>query len=148
MKVTRRNSAIAAATACVTIAAGAVAQTPAKLESGIFDWDKLTVEPTEVGARREIVRGPTATLDEFRLHATTLKPGAAPHAPHRHPHEEMIVVKEGNIEVMIGQDWKPIGPGSVAFFASNTLHGIRNASATQPASYHVLIWRTPATPKQ
>ena len=58
------------------------------------------------------------------------------------------MVKEGNIEVMIGQDWKPIGPGSVAFFASNTLHGIRNASATQPASYHVLIWRTPATPKQ
>ena len=69
---------------------------------------------------------------------------AAPHPPHEHPHEEMIVVKEGNIEVMIGADWKPIGPGSVAFFAPNTPHGIRNVS-DKPASYHVLIWRTPAT---
>lgn len=147
MGITRKDLAVAAATAGVTLAAGAVAQTAPKLESGIFNWDKLTVEPTEMGARREIARGPTVTLDEFRLHATTLNPGAAPHAPHQHLHEEMIVVKEGVIEVMIGQDWKPIGPGSVAFFASNTLHGIRNAS-DKTASYHVLIWRTPATPKE
>ena len=147
MKITRREIAMVAATACITLAAGAAAQAPAKLGSAIYDWDKLTVEPTAMGARREIARGPTATLDEWRMHVTTLNPGAAPHPPHEHPHEEMIVVKEGNIEVMIGADWKPIGPGSVVFFASNTLHGMRNTS-DKPASYHVLIWRTPATPKE
>ena len=147
MKIMRRDSAIAAATACVTLATGAVAQTPPKMGSGIFDWDQLTVEPTEMGARREVLRGPTATVDELRMHVTTLKPGAAPHPPHQHLHEELVIVKEGNIEVMIGQDWKPIGPGSVAFFAPNVPHGIRNTS-DKPASYHVLIWRTPATPKE
>ena len=147
MKITGREIAMVAATASITFAAGAGAQTPPKMGSGIFDWDQLTVEPTEMGARREVLRGPTVTVDELRMHVTTLKPGAAPHPPHQHLHEELVIVKEGNIEVMIGQDWKPIGPGSVVFFASNTLHGMRNAS-DKPASYHVLIWRTPATPKE
>ena len=146
MKITGREIAMVAATASITFAAGAGAQTPPKMGSGIFDWDQLTVEPTEMGARREVLRGPTVTVDELRMHVTTLKPGAAPHPPHQHLHEELVIVKEGNIEVMIGQDWKPIGPGSVVFFASNTLHGMRNTS-DKPASYHVLIWRTPATPK-
>jgi quercetin dioxygenase-like cupin family protein len=146
MKITLRDIAMVATTAGIALAAGAVAQTPPPMSSGIFDWDKLTVEPTEMGARREILRGPTATVDELRMHVTTLKPGAAPHPPHQHLHEELVIVKEGVIEVMIGQDWKPIGAGSVVFFASNTLHGMRNTS-DKPASYHVLIWRTPATPK-
>ena len=38
------------------------------------------------------------------------------------------------------------GPGSIFFFASNDLHGMRNAGDTR-ASYYVIRLVTSATPK-
>ena len=42
---------------------------------------------------------PTATLDELEIHITTLNKGETPHAPHQHPDEELVIVKEGTVEV-------------------------------------------------
>ena len=39
-----------------------------------------------------------------------------------------------------------MGPGSVIFNASNQLHGLRNVG-TDKAIYHVVNWKTPATPE-
>ena len=39
------------------------------------------------------------------------------------------------------------GPGSVFFFASNDLHGLRNVGAA-PATYFVFRFATPLTPAQ
>ena len=38
-------------------------------------------------------------------------------------------------------------PGSVIFFASNQLHGLRNVG-TEPAMYHVVNFKTAATPAE
>jgi mannose-6-phosphate isomerase-like protein (cupin superfamily) len=35
--------------------------------------------------------------------------------------------------------WVKVGPGSVVFNASNSLHGFRNVGTT-PATYHVINW--------
>ena len=44
-------------------------------------------------------------------------------------------------------EWKSVGPGSVIFFASNQLHGLRNAG-NDPAVYHVINWKTTETPAE
>jgi quercetin dioxygenase-like cupin family protein len=92
------------------------------------------------------VQRPTATLDELEIHITTLKPGLASHAPHQHPNEEMLVVREGTVEALVNGELKRVGPGSIIFQASNQLHNVKNVGDT-PATYHVINWKTAATPK-
>jgi mannose-6-phosphate isomerase-like protein (cupin superfamily) len=116
------------------------------MTSSVFDWNTIEAKTTKVGARRDFFDAPTATLDMFECHVTTINPGEAPHAPHRHPEEELIIIKEGTIEAMQNGLTKRVGPGSMIFQASNDFHGLRNVGQT-PATYHVIKWFTPATPK-
>jgi quercetin dioxygenase-like cupin family protein len=109
----------------------------APVGSAVFAWDALPVKPTKVGARRDVFDGPTATLANLECHVTTVNPGEAPHAAHRHADEELLFVKEGTIEVTINGVVRQAGPGSVVFFAANDLHGLRNTGST-PATYYVL----------
>jgi quercetin dioxygenase-like cupin family protein len=76
---------------------------------------------------------------------TTLKPGEVPHAPHHHPDEELVIVKEGLIEVTINGVTQRAGPGSIFFYASNDEHGMKNVGPNA-ATYHVVRIVTAATP--
>lgn len=118
---------------------------PARLGSAIYHWDRLPVETRETGARRGIVSLPTATLDGFSCHVTTLNPGLAPHAPHRHADEEIILLREGRLAVTINGVTTTATPGSIVFIASGDLHGWRNTGDT-PATYYVIRVKTEATP--
>lgn len=71
------------------------------------------------------------------MHITELAPGLAPHPPHHHPHEEMIMIHEGTLEVTIAGRSTKLGPGSVAYVASNEEHGWHNVG-TARARYFVL----------
>ncbi len=119
-----------------------------RLTSRVFAWGDLPVKPTPVGERRDVANNPTATLAVFECHITTLNPGAASHDPHRHPQEELIIVKEGRVEVHIEGRTQIAGPGSVFLYNSNDAHAVRNAGHTR-AIYWVInvasaITHTPA----
>ena len=145
--ITKRDLLVGALAAGLTLAGITLAQSKKPvLKSSVFDWTAIEAKPTKVGARRDFFDAPTATLDNFECHVTTINPGEAPHAPHRHPEEELIIVKEGTIEAMQNGAIKRVGPGSMIFEASNDFHGLRNVGTT-PATYHVIKWFTPATPK-
>jgi quercetin dioxygenase-like cupin family protein len=133
--------ALLASGATVVATAGIRAATPV-LSSSVFDWNTMTVETTNVGARRTVFRSPTATLDELECHITTLNPGQASHPPHRHPEEEILIVREGTVESLVNGTLKRVGPGSVIFQASNQEHMLRNVGDT-PATYHVFSWKSP-----
>ena len=80
---------------------------------------------------RAILKGKTHKGLTIETHETELAPGMAPHAPHHHVHEEMIFIREGTLEVTITSKSQKLGPGSVAFVASNEEHGWRNVGTTQ-----------------
>ena len=117
------------------------------LGSTAFDWEKLVVKTTKVGASRKVCQAPTATLDELECHVTTLNQGQWAHPAHQHLDEELIIVKEGTVEALVAGTWTKLGPGSVIFQASNVEHAIRNAGET-PATYHVIKWNSPGMLKQ
>lgn len=147
--ITRRDVIVATIAATVSLGTLLAAQQAEKkpiLGPTVFDWSQLQDKPTQVGSVRSVVRQPTATLDELEMHITTLKPGIASHEPHRHPNEELIIIREGTVETLSDGVWKRVGPGSIIFNASNSLHGLRNVGTT-PAVYHVVNWTSPATPK-
>ena len=143
-----RDITIALFSIAATYAVSTAAQqkpAPEKLHSIAYDWSALEAKGNAYGAVRAVVRAPTPTLDELEMHVTTLNPGQTSHAPHQHPNEELIILREGTVEALVHGDWKKLGPGSIIFQASNELHGIRNVGAG-PATYHVVNWRTTATP--
>ena len=148
--ITRRDLIVALVAMGATVGTVAVAQQPPPtpiLQSTAFDWDTVPATATAVGSVRQFVRAPTATLDELELHVTTLNSGQTSHAPHQHPNEELIIIREGTVEVLVNGVWKRIGPGSVVFNASNQLHGLRNVG-TGPATYHVINWTSPGMLKK
>jgi quercetin dioxygenase-like cupin family protein len=114
--------------------------------STVFEWATLTMQPTQTGTRREVMRAPTPTLDELEIHITTLNVGQVSHPPHQHPEEELLIVKEGTVETLQNGKASRLGPGSIIFHASNDLHNIRNAGTT-PATYHVIQWRVSGAAK-
>jgi quercetin dioxygenase-like cupin family protein len=115
---------------------------PTPLASRVHAWESLPVEKTASGERRAIFDATTATVDRLETHVTTLSAGNAAHAAHRHPDEELVFVREGVIEAIINGVAHKAPAGSVIFYASNDLHGMRNAGEG-PASYFVLRWTSP-----
>lgn len=130
------------------IAAEPAAETasPDKLKSQVFAWDSLTAVPTRTGMRRAVFDAPTVTCARLECHVTTIGAGQSPHAAHRHPDEEMILVREGTLEVTINGQPHRLGAGDIAFFGSNDEHGLTNRGET-PATYYVIRVVTDQTPK-
>ena len=138
--------ALAAVTVFATAAAlRAAAPAAGPLRSTAWDWKALAAQGTKVGEVRRVVDAPTPTLERLEMHITTLRPGETSHAPHKHPEEELIVVKEGTVLSLVAGQEHRLGPGSVILQASNEMHAIRNVGDT-PATYHVILWRSAATP--
>jgi quercetin dioxygenase-like cupin family protein len=110
--------------------------------SRAIEWESLEAQPTKIGAVRRVFQEPTATLDELEMHITTLDPGVSPHPPHQHPDEEILILKEGNIESLVAGRTQKLGPGGIVFQAANEAHTVRNIGTT-PATYFVIKWNSP-----
>ena len=110
-------------------ASAAQGQTPApaaKLPSKSFRFEDLPAKQSATGASRALMNGLTHSGFAIEVHETDLAAGAAPHPPHRHVHEEMVIMIEGTIEFTVNGTPMRLGPGSVAYAASNDEHGQRN----------------------
>jgi quercetin dioxygenase-like cupin family protein len=146
--ITKRDLCVAAVTALVSVGgvlgAGALAAQGSGSRATIlgpatFNWKDMKAVATPTGEVRSLYKGPTATLPELELHVTTLNPGTTSHPPHHHVNEELVILREGTVETLSDGKWVRLGPGSVIFNASDSLHGLRNVGST-PAVYHVINW--------
>jgi uncharacterized cupin superfamily protein len=63
-----------------------------------------------------------------------LRPGQASHAPHRHPQEELIIVKEGQLEISINGAKQRAGTGSCC----STRRSMPTPYATSATPRHLL----------
>jgi quercetin dioxygenase-like cupin family protein len=111
------------------------AQTTA-LPSKTFAYDEMPVRKRNGNESRAILAGELHNGCYLEVHQTRLAPGAMPHPPHHHVHEEMFLIREGTIEVTISGQTTHLRPGSVGFVGSNDEHGVRNIGTT-PAEYFV-----------
>ena len=117
------------------------AQKTDSLISNVYHWNMLEVKKEDTRIRRQVLEGKTFALSQFEIHASTLEPGKAPHPPHVHDDfEELIIVKEGQIKITIGEKSKILGAGSIAFAMPGDEHGIENAGNTE-ATYFILKYK-------
>jgi quercetin dioxygenase-like cupin family protein len=122
----------------VLIATNASAAEPATLSSKAFVFEDLPVRNTGAANHsRAMLNGLTHSGFPVEMHQTELAPGAEPHPPHHHVHEEIILVREGTMEVTISGKVTKIGPGGAAYVASGEEHGWRNVGTTR-AHYFII----------
>ena len=100
-----------------------------------FRFEDLPVKGSG-NVSRQVLAGETHSKYYIDMHETELPAGQAPHAPHRHEHEELLMIREGQMEVTISGKVTQVGPGGGAYVASNELHGWRNVG---PATAHYFV---------
>ena len=119
-------------------AATANAQTPKKtLEAKVYKYEDLPVKVNGQNESRAVLNMQTHGGFPVELHMTKLGPGQTPHAPHKHPHEEIMMLKSGVIDATFNGQTTRLGPGSIISMASNVEHGWKNPGPDS-AEYFVI----------
>jgi quercetin dioxygenase-like cupin family protein len=114
------------------------AAAPRLLHSELFAFDKLPVKNSTNGmTSRSVMRGTLATGEYIEVHETMLPAGEMPHPPHRHTHSELLLIREGELQVDSDGQRGLVHPGDVVFTASAVLHSLKNVGHG-PASYFVV----------
>ena len=122
----------------VLAAADAQAQQDGQiLPARAYKYEDLPVKVNRTSTGRAVLKGDTHSGFPVEMHLTELKPGQSPHAPHRHVHEEIFMLREGTVDMTISGKTTRLTPGSVAYIASNELHGLIN-SGSEAAHYFVI----------
>ena len=85
-------------------------------------------------------KGATAQLSACTAWQVKLNGHAAPHAPHAHDDEEMMLVAVGSGEFRVGDEVTQVKAGSMMYCAGGQLHGLRNTS-DEPLTYYYWKWR-------
>ena len=107
------------------------------IASFALPFDQMTAHTNGGSTARPILNGVTHSGTHLEAHETALAPGAMPHPPHHHVHEELFLLSKGTIEVTIAGKSTTIGPGSAAFVHSGEEHGVKNIGS-EPAQYFVV----------
>ena len=132
-----RCTLVACATLFAVVGSTPRAYAQAPLRSVVFPADSARSRKTGVVVQRSIVDTLTSILAKLEMHETTVPAGAAPHAPHRHAHEELMIVRSGVIDALQGMVTRRAQIGDIVFMASNEWHGVTNPGPG-PATYLVI----------
>jgi XRE family transcriptional regulator, regulator of sulfur utilization len=125
------------------LAARAAAQQPAAIEtmtSKAYPSDSISYTGDDNKKGRRFFLAATHSGFRIEMHETILGPGLETHPPHKHEHEEIVIVTEGTVEANMDGKRQTVPAGSVLVFGSNQMHNARNAGAT-PCRYYVVELR-------
>jgi mannose-6-phosphate isomerase-like protein (cupin superfamily) len=85
--------------------------------------------------------GKTHTGFKLESHQSEIAPGEVNHPPHQHLREEMMLVREGLMELTVAGRPMRLGPGCVGYIGSNELHNAKNVGTTHAHYFIVNIGR-------
>jgi (S)-ureidoglycine aminohydrolase len=98
------------------------------LKSAIYDLKDLKAEKSKDRDYIPVFEGTTSNGQHMTLHESAVGPGGVIHEMYTHSGDEMFLVREGTLEVEMEGKRSQVGPGGVAYVASNTPYAIRNTS--------------------
>jgi len=112
------------------------------LPARVYNLNKIATVKDSSRDRLQVMDGASSVLANLEVHLTTLEPGKAAHPPHTHAsQEELIIVKEGVINMTIAGKSKLLSAGGIAYSLPGDEHGAVNAGKTK-AAYYVIKYTT------
>ncbi len=142
MPASRRSFCAGSLPALLALAASARegrADAKEPLQSFVRPFAEMQPHVGAATTMRPVVEGYSAEGTRLEVHETLLNPGAEPHPPHRHKHEEFVLLMKGNLQATIDGKTESLTPGSVAFWKSMSLHGLHNPGP-EPAQYFIVAF--------
>jgi quercetin dioxygenase-like cupin family protein len=106
-----------------------------------FKYDALPVTANGKNRRLDMFRAKTHTGFKMESHSSDIAPGEVNHPPHQHLREEMILVREGTVELTVAGKPYRLGPGDVGGIGSNEMHNAKNVGTTRALYFIVNIGR-------
>lgn len=108
----------------------------------------LPLAPTRKWRPFPIFNGTTANMHHFSCHVSALVPGHSPHPPHNHKEEEILLVLQGEADVILPElgeneaQRRRLKPGDFVYYPphfQHTLEGVGN----EAVNYLMLKWYNP-----
>ena len=106
-----------------------------------FKYDELPVTTNGQNRQKRMFTAKTHTGFKIESHQSDIAPGEVNHPPHQHLREEMMLIREGVMELTIAGTPYRLGPGDVGVIGSNELHNAKNVGTTRATYFIVNIGR-------
>lgn len=110
------------------------------LATKVYRDDQVPYEGNQQKKARRFFNGAEHSGFHIEMHETMLGPGTETHAPHKHGHEEIIILAEGTLEAYLDGKTEAVPTGSVIYFGPNQMHSVRN-TGTKTCRYYVVELR-------
>jgi XRE family transcriptional regulator, regulator of sulfur utilization len=110
------------------------------LPSKIYHHGQIPYAGDDKKKARRFFSGPNRSGFNLEMHETILGPGITTHPPHKHEHEEALILLEGTVDVVVEGKTERLEAGSVSYVASNLMHTVNNAGSV-PARYYIIELR-------
>lgn len=115
------------------------------IASKVYTWHQASVVKYAGYEDRTILAGTTRDFTNFTVHGITLFVNQPSQPAHKLDEEELIIVKEGELTLTLGQKVKTLGPGSIALIMPGDLHRFENKSP-QPLTYYMMRYTSNEMP--
>jgi len=140
-RIPRAVPAILLLAACALCAASTLAAEPEPVLDALFPDGRRSVPLAALAARATLAEGEGFRVETLGRDAHTSHHLVAireAEVPHRHDHHDLVVViLEGHGSMRLGDEERPVGPGSILYVPRGTVHAFRNASDAPAAAYAV-----------
>jgi quercetin dioxygenase-like cupin family protein len=120
--------------------ASGVEQLPV-MKTQAFLYKDLPVTTNGQNKNRPLFTAKTHTGFKMESHMSDIAPGEVNHPPHQHLREEMMLVREGVMELTISGKPYRLGPGDVGVIGSNEIHNAKNVGTAHAQYFIVNIGR-------
>ncbi len=111
------------------------------MKTGRFGFDEIPVTTSGKNTQRRMFTAKTHTGFKIESHQSDIAPGEVNHPPHQHLREEMMLIREGVMELTISGKPYRLGPGDVGVIGSNEVHNAKNVGPTVARYFIVNIGR-------
>ena len=112
-----------------------------QIKSDVYPWKDATVEKAASGSKRVIVKGAATDFKSMEIQAITLEKGKAERESQSADTEEMVIVKDGELEIAFNGKSQTAGRGSVAVVMPGDSRNFRNV-AEGPTTYYLLRYKS------
>jgi len=111
------------------------------IKTRAYVYKDLAVTTNGQNRQRRMFTAKTHTGFKIESHQSDIAPGEVNHPPHQHLREEMMLIREGTMELTISGTPHRLGPGDVGVIGSNELHNAKNVGTTRAQYFIVNIGR-------